>query len=305
MSDNAFMGGRSRPYVGIILPNYGPALDAATLVAATQAAEASGFDSAWVTDHVAVSEKEASVYGRISEALVTMGVLLAKTSRLRIGVSALIIPQREPVLTLKQLVSLDYLSGGRIIVAVAPGWVESEFNRLGAQFDGRGKRLDAWLDFATDAQRQMPGPIQHAGSIAISGGWMAPAPARRGGIEFWIAGSGALAVRRAARLGVWHPVALSHEQIRPLAEQLHAQRRDARTILRIGVRFADEPHPKGTDERGRHAIMGPRAWVAEQLRIYGESGCDGFLIDLDIFKPGLPQRIHRFREEVLPVLVAT
>jgi alkanesulfonate monooxygenase SsuD/methylene tetrahydromethanopterin reductase-like flavin-dependent oxidoreductase (luciferase family) len=290
---------RRQPYVGIILPNYGPALDAEDLIVATQAAEASGFDSAWVTDHVAVSEKESSVYGTISEALVTMGVLIGKTSRIRIGVSALIIPQREAILTLKQLVSLDYLSGGRIIVAVAPGWVESEFNRLGAPFTGRGRRLDAWLEFAADVQPQMPGPIEHAGLIAVSGAWMAPAPAQRGGIEFWIAGSGAVAVRRAARLGVWHPVALRPEQIRPLAEQLRALRADARVILRIGVRFSDAPNPGGTDERGRHAIAGPPAWVAEQLRAYQDSGCDGFLIALDTAKPGLEERIRRFREEVL------
>ena len=268
-------------YFGVILPNYGPALDRQELVAATRAAEEEGFESAWVTDHVAVPDDApaAAVYGSVTESVVTMGYLLGLTGRIQIGISALIVPQREPVLSLKQVLSLGYLSGGRVVIAVAPGWLEPEFERLGAPFAGRGKRLDAW--------------IEGAGSDET----MRPRPARP--LELWAAGSGMAAVRRAARLGVWHPVALGPEQITPLAAELRRIRADARVILRIGITLAAKPDPGGTDERGRRAVSGPASYIAEQLTRYHEAGCDGFLVSLDTAKPGLPQRIQRFAREVM------
>jgi alkanesulfonate monooxygenase SsuD/methylene tetrahydromethanopterin reductase-like flavin-dependent oxidoreductase (luciferase family) len=269
------------PYFGVILPNYGPALDRQELVAATRVAEAEGFDSAWVTDHVAVPRDApaASVYGSITESVVTMGFLLGLTAGIQIGISALIVPQREPVLTLKQVSSLAYLAGGRVVIAVAPGWLEPEFERLGASFTGRGKRLDAWIERAS------------------SDDTLRPRPARP--LELWAAGSGMAAVRRAAQLGVWHPVALRPEQIAPLAAALRRLRPDARVILRLGIELAEEPDPGGTDERGRHAVAGPPAYIAEQLARYRQAGCDGFLISLDTARPGLPQRIQRFAREVM------
>ena len=121
-------------HVGLILPNYGALLDAEGLAAAAVAAEEAGFDSGWVTDHLMVPAEEAPLYRNIAEALVSLGFLAGRTRRLQLGVSALIVPQRNPIVTLKQLTSLDYLSGGRIVTAVAAGWLEREFRTLGADF---------------------------------------------------------------------------------------------------------------------------------------------------------------------------
>src|SRR5919202_5115178 len=132
------------PHLGVVLPNYGDGFDPARLAGAAAAAEAAGLDSGWVTDHVLVPSRHAAVYGTIAEALVAVGFLAGRTERLRLGVSALIVPQRQPLLTLKQLVSLDVLSGGRLITAVAAGWMEEEVPTPGASFADRGRRLDEW-----------------------------------------------------------------------------------------------------------------------------------------------------------------
>src|ERR671910_3567135 len=108
------------PHLGVVLPNYGPAFDPGRLTAAAVAAEEAGLDSGWMTDHVLPPSRHAGVYGTVAEALVTVGYLAGRTRRLRLGVSALIVPQREPLLTLKQLVTLDVLSGGPAITAGAP-----------------------------------------------------------------------------------------------------------------------------------------------------------------------------------------
>ena len=84
----------ARPHLGLILPNYGSELSVEGLVSAARTAEAAGFDSAWVTDHVLVPDEHAPIYGNISEALVSLGYLAAATTRLELGVSALVVPQR-------------------------------------------------------------------------------------------------------------------------------------------------------------------------------------------------------------------
>jgi alkanesulfonate monooxygenase SsuD/methylene tetrahydromethanopterin reductase-like flavin-dependent oxidoreductase (luciferase family) len=288
-------------HLGLILPNYGDSLALERLVATAVAAEESGFDSGWVTDHVLVPPEHAPIYGTIAEALVSIGFLAAQTQRLELGVSALVVPQRNPLVALKQLTTLDLLSRGRIVTAVAAGWMEGEFEVLDADFRRRGRLLNEWLDLAASVFEQMPGRVAFSGEFFSVDGWMAPALVRSGGPELWVAGVSRATVRRAARTGVWHPVALSPDELRPLATELRERRPDSRVILRIGVSFLGEPD-HGRDERGRHAIAGPPPWVAERLAEYVDAGCDGFVVNLEYDKLDLVERVHLFAEEVAPVL---
>ena len=107
-------------HLGLILPNYGEGLEAERLAACALAAEESGFDSGWVTDHLVVPDEHAEIYGSIAEALVSLGFLAGRTQRLLLGVSALIVPARNPLVAIKQLTTLDFLSGGRVVTAAAP-----------------------------------------------------------------------------------------------------------------------------------------------------------------------------------------
>jgi alkanesulfonate monooxygenase SsuD/methylene tetrahydromethanopterin reductase-like flavin-dependent oxidoreductase (luciferase family) len=282
-------------HLGLILPNYGEALAADRLASAAIAAEEAGLDSGWVTDHVLVPPEHAPIYGSIAESLVSLGFLAGRTKRLQLGVSALVVPQRNPLMALKQLTTLDLLSGGRIVTAVAAGWMNGEFDILGADFESRGRRLDDWIRLAQSAFEQAPGLIEEVG------GWLAPALVRPDGPELWIAGVSRATLRRAAVTGVWHPVALPPDELRTMAAELRERRADSRVILRIGVYFQDEPGD-GSDERGRHALTGPPAWVAERLSEYVAAGCDGFVVNLDHEAPGLEERVRRFGAEVLPLL---
>jgi alkanesulfonate monooxygenase SsuD/methylene tetrahydromethanopterin reductase-like flavin-dependent oxidoreductase (luciferase family) len=283
-------------HLGLILPNYGEGLEAERLAASAVAAEEAGFDSGWVTDHLVVPEEQAPVYGSIAEALVSLGFLAGRTRRLLLGVSALIVPARNPLVALKQLTTLDLLSGGRIVTAVAAGWMEEEFETLQAPFAQRGRLLDEWLDLAAAAFEQMPGRVRFEGELLSVDGWLAPGLVRPGGPELWVAGVSPATLRRAAKTGVWHPVALSPEELRRLAADF-----DGHVVLRIGVYLAEEPRT-GEDERGRHAVEGPPEWVAQRLAEYVEAGCDGFVVNLDYEREGLEERVHRFAEEVAPLL---
>jgi alkanesulfonate monooxygenase SsuD/methylene tetrahydromethanopterin reductase-like flavin-dependent oxidoreductase (luciferase family) len=293
------------PHLGVVLPNYGRAFDLGRLTAAAAAAEAAGLDSGWMTDHVLPPTRHAGIYGTITEALVTVGYLAGRTSRLRLGVSALIVPQREPVATLKQLVSLDVLSGGRLVTAVAAGWMEEEFRTLGASFPDRGRRLDEWLDLVGELLQQAPGRVLAEGPVPIEDAWLAPAPTRPEGLELWVAGVSRHTLRRAAKTGVWHPVALPLRELRTMAAAFRAEVPEGRVVLRLAVAIQDRLEEEATDDRGRHMVAGPARWVAEQLNDYLEAGADGFVLDLDHDAPGLEERIAGFAAEVAPMLLTT
>jgi alkanesulfonate monooxygenase SsuD/methylene tetrahydromethanopterin reductase-like flavin-dependent oxidoreductase (luciferase family) len=289
-------------HLGVVLPNYGAALEAEGLASVALAAEEAGFDSGWVTDHLIVPDEHAPTYGTVAEALVSLGFLVGRTRRLELGVSALVVPQRQPLLALRQLTTLDFLSGGRIVTAVAAGWMEAEFAALGAPYEGRGRLLDEWLSAVASAVEQLPGRVRYEGRLLSFEGWMGPAPARPGGPELWVAGVSRATLRRAVITGVWHPVALPPDELRTMAAELRGRRADCRVILRIGVYVRREPQRPGLDERGRHAIVGPPEWIAARLTEYVDAGCDGFVLNLDHGSPGLEERVRRFAAEIAPLL---
>jgi alkanesulfonate monooxygenase SsuD/methylene tetrahydromethanopterin reductase-like flavin-dependent oxidoreductase (luciferase family) len=106
---------------GVILPNYGPQAGRLATLDTALAAESLGFDSAWLTDHLAVPESDGEAYTPIFEAVTTLAYLAASTGSIRLGISALVLPQRNPYEIGKQMASMDVLSGGRVMLAVGIG----------------------------------------------------------------------------------------------------------------------------------------------------------------------------------------
>ena len=72
--------------------------------------------------------------------------LAGVTERIALGTSVIILPYRSPLPVAKLLASVDVLSGGRLIVGVAVGWLEGEFAALGVPFRERGRRTDEAIE---------------------------------------------------------------------------------------------------------------------------------------------------------------
>ena len=290
-------------HLGVVAPNYGPGISATRLRGSVRAAEAGGYDSIWVTDHVAVPTEMTEVYGSIAEALVSASFLAACTSRLKIGVSALVVPQRPLLLTLKQVMSLQLLAEGRLAIAVAAGWTEQEFRNLGYSMRDRSRSLQLWDALVDTVESDAPGRIDFRDdNVDISDAVIAPGFFEGRRPDMWMAGHADAVIRRAARTGVWHPVGRPVSVIGPLAAQLRELRADAHVVLRIGVTLASAPDVDGLDSGGRCRLLGPASFIAEQLSIFRDAGCDGFLVDLLSNTQPLEESIGWFSSEVVGLL---
>ncbi|HET7340777.1 MAG TPA: LLM class flavin-dependent oxidoreductase, partial [Methylomirabilota bacterium] len=109
-------------------------------------AEALGYDSVWVSDHVVVPTANVKNFGEaIFDPLVTLGVAAGATRRVKLGTTVLIVPYRNAVVTAKMVASLDALSGGRVVLGIGAGWLPAESAMLGVAFKERGAMTDEHL----------------------------------------------------------------------------------------------------------------------------------------------------------------
>jgi probable F420-dependent oxidoreductase len=145
---------------GIMFANTGHGASAEGATAVGKAAEEGGFEAIWTVEHVVVPSGYESKYpydpsGKMAggaedfdlpDPLIWLTWVAAHTSTIKLATGILILPQRNPVITAKELATLDSLSGGRFMLGVGAGWLAEEFAALNAPFADRGKRLDEYID---------------------------------------------------------------------------------------------------------------------------------------------------------------
>jgi probable F420-dependent oxidoreductase len=196
---------------GLLLPNYGPTASADILKKSAQLAEELEFDSIWTTDHILVPKIQYIPYGNIIESIVALSIAATVTSRIKLGTSLIIIPQREPILLAKQLAAIDFISDGRLIFGAGVGWMEEEFRFLGANFHQRGKIFDEYI---AAIRSLWSGNTEFQGDfVSFQNAIFFPLPKQGPEIPIWIGGNSEKAIQRAAKYAsAWHPVGLNpHE----------------------------------------------------------------------------------------------
>lgn len=136
---------------GLFSMNTGPCSYPEPAAAVAKAAEAAGFDSLWVGEHVVLPDPQAPPSplppeARMVDPIVSLSFLAAHTQKVKLGTGIIILPQRNPLVLAKELASLDVMSNGRLIFGVGIGYLEPEFRALGAPFDQRGPRTVDYLN---------------------------------------------------------------------------------------------------------------------------------------------------------------
>lgn len=196
---------------GLAFSNIEPFAGPVQATRLAQAAEEAGFESVWTVDHVVIPAEYRSVYpydpsGRIGpddtifpDPLIWLSYISAATSTLRLGTAILILPQRNPVVLAKELATLDYLSGGRMILGVGVGWLKEEYEALGVPWEGRGRRGEESIGAMRALWSQ-----QRASYDGVTTNFkeccLRPQPPQ-GTIPIHIGGHSPIAARRAGRIG--------------------------------------------------------------------------------------------------------
>jgi probable F420-dependent oxidoreductase len=162
------------------------------------AIEQAGYDACWVTEHPFPSDAWMATGGHHSlDPFVALTAAASATTRLRLHTNILVLPYRNPFLTAKSVASLDAVSGGRVIMGVAAGYLEGEYAALGADFDERNEVTDEALSAIRQAWRGETVKLDGRGFRA-DGNSMLPRPVQRPHPPIWIGGNSRRAIRRAA-----------------------------------------------------------------------------------------------------------
>jgi probable F420-dependent oxidoreductase len=167
-------------------------------------AEASGFAAVHVTDHPAPDAKWLDHGGHHAlDPFVALSFAAAATTDVKLLTNVYIAAYRNPFLGAKSVQSLAVLSGGRLILGTAAGYLKPEFRALGVDFDNRGALLDEALDVLS--QVLTGEDVAYEGTLFNARGVrLRPLPATPPPI--WVGGNSKPAVRRAvSRAQGWAP----------------------------------------------------------------------------------------------------
>jgi probable F420-dependent oxidoreductase len=170
-----------------------------------RAAEAAGFESLWVADHVVLPDppvpgRPMPPDQRLLDPIVALTFLAAHTTRILLGTGVIILPQRQAVVLAKQLASLDVLSNGRLIFGLGVGWCEPEMRAVGVPFAERGRIADDYLA-AMRAVWTHPQPSYKGPYVAFDGVQAMPRPVQKPAPPIVVGGRTPPAFRRAVTQG--------------------------------------------------------------------------------------------------------
>lgn len=235
---------------GWILPNNWGVRRAADVIELGVRAEALGYHAVWVNHHVLnvgyVGERlgDRPYY----DALTTLTWIGARTERLRLGTSVLVLPYLNPLVLAKTVAALDVFSGGRVTLGVGVGSLPAENRALGSDYATRG----AYANESIAVMRELwtaPEPSFAGRFFRFDGFKFAPKPLQPGGVPILVGGGSRAALLRCARLGDgWHPmevpVGLLRERVHELRQLWSEHGRGGappRIVARCEMDLLDEP----------------------------------------------------------------
>ena len=205
---------------GFNAPTAGPMSATDQLVKLVVEGEAMGFDYATFSDHVVIPTDIEAKYpysntgefpagSRVErhEQLIEMAFVAAKTKKLRLVSSVMVVPHRPAVLTAKMLSTIDVLSGGRLVLGIGAGWMKEEFEAIQApDFAERGKVTDEYIKAFIELWTK-PNPKFAGKYVRFDNILMDPKPVQKPHPPIWVGGESGPALRRTAQLGdAWYPI---------------------------------------------------------------------------------------------------
>lgn len=209
------------------------------LIDSARYCEELGFDAVGVSDHLFIPEKIESRYPDSSdgkpfftieqkcsfpEPWVALAMIAGATSRIKLMQSIYVLPARNPIEVARATGTLAALSGDRLYLCAAVGWMKEEFDTYGVDFATRGKRTDEMIEVM---RKLWSGEIveHHGPFFDFERLRILPAP---GHVPIIAAGASPVVMRRAATLcDGWMDAGNKVDDMPPLIASLNEMRREA------------------------------------------------------------------------------
>jgi probable F420-dependent oxidoreductase len=257
--------------LGLFAPTASPFASPAWLHALGSEAEARGYSSIWVPEHVVLFDDYDSSYpyspdGKIPappgsgmlEPFTTLSFLAACTETVRLATGICLLAQRNPVYSAKEVATLDWLSNGRVDFGIGVGWLEEEYDVVNVPFARRGKRTDEYIEvmkalWTTD-------PSSYSGEFYdLPACNMHPKPVQDPHPPLIFGGESDAALRRVARVGQgWYTFNRLPDQVGEglarLDEALAAEGRDRSDITVTACPYFNPFTPEMVDQYAEAGI---------------------------------------------------
>jgi len=288
--------------------------------------EQAGFHSLWFPDHVCMPMTSSSFHTanasgkrayqdhhNMMDAAVTMGAVAATTSRIKLAPSCLIAPYRNPLSDARQFMTVDQLSGGRVMLGVASGWMTEEYDAVGIDYAERNQRTKECIEIYRAAWRDEA--VSYDGAhYRFDNISMDPKPAQSGGPLIAYGGNSPFGARRAIRLcDALYPLFLdSHAEPDRFAPLQDIIRREAEKIGRDVTQFsmfcASSAHIVDADHAAsranpRRICTGTAEQILSDLHRFAAAGYSMVVCMMECASNTLvelEEQIQRFGEEVIP-----
>lgn len=197
--------------------------------ALARAIEERGFDSLFIAEHTHIPLSRETPwprggelprrYYRTLDPFVALTAAAAATEHLLLGTGVALVVERDPIITAKEIASLDLVSGGRVIFGVGAGWNREEMENHGTDPRTRGKlmneRIRAMIEMWTKDEPEFHGRYVDFDPIGI---W--PKPLQKPYPPIYV-GGGSPAFERIARLGdAWLANGLLPGKLEPMMGEL-------------------------------------------------------------------------------------
>jgi alkanesulfonate monooxygenase SsuD/methylene tetrahydromethanopterin reductase-like flavin-dependent oxidoreductase (luciferase family) len=293
-----------RVWFGVFLPQLRMSFD--TILERTLAAEAAGFDSAWLMDHLAAP---AAPEWDTLEGWTLAAGLATRTSRIRLGHLVTCDPFRHPAVLAKMAATLDVLSGGRLELGLGWGSVDAELRTFG--FDAgpapeRAARLRETLEILP---RMFAGePFDYPGAhYRLAGAVGRPLPVQPH-IPVHIGGAGPKLTMPLVRdfADWWNCPSYAADRLAEVRQLAGDARVSVQHPVGLAAGDADRDEVSGLTQRRFGSwggvVTGTAAQVAGALIADVELGARGFVLQFHDF--GTRATLERFMAEVAPAVRA-
>lgn len=201
---------------------------------------------------VVLSEHHGTEVGWLPAPLAMAGMVLARTKRIGVSVSALILPLHDAKRVAEDMAVIDLASGGRLVVIAALGYRPEEYAMFGRDWSRRGALMDESLQTLLDTWKAEPRPLSPPQSMLLVGGSSKPA------------------VRRAARLGLPFSAGAHVPGLKEYYEEQCAANGTKGFILvpppKVVNVFVDEDPDRAWAELGQHFFAEARTYAGWQTQ---------------------------------------